>query len=912
MSPKLLKTFLFIAIPLFILSVSSSWIFEWLWLNELGYSSVFWVLRSTQLILIAVAFLVAAFYFIFNFRYLAGQLQHVNIQGDGPFQGLNINLDSLEAGNQMKKIFSIAGFVMAFLFALSFMIRWDESLRFISGVEFGETDPLFGRDISFYLLRLPFWDVVQSSLISIVFITVAILLLAYIFSSLFNIYSFTEFQAKPEVLNHLSINLGIWVLLLGWGFYLDRYKLLLSQEGLLTGATYTDIVIQIPALWILFGLSLIIGLLLIATRWTKAYMKYVPVMGAILVAVVLLGRFILPNLVQQFNVAPNELRLETPYLENNIEMTRLAYNLHNAGVVEYIPTDTLDIQDIRNNQDAVDNIRLWDPRLLIGAYKQLQEIRSYYEFYTIDNDRYMIDGEMKQMMLSAREIARQLPSQSNTWVNRHLQYTHGYGLVMNPVTETDRQGQPILTVRNLPPVYDSDDLYVDNPAIYYGENSSGYYIVNTEIEELHYPVGDENMYIHYDGEGGVEISNFFRKALFAWEMNDINILLSEAITKESKLQRWRSVQERIRKITPFLELDNDPYLVLNEGRLFWMQDAYTTSAYFPYAEYHNNRFNYIRNSVKILVDAYHGTVNYYVIDEQDPVLQVYKQLLPDIFQPAEALPAGIEEHFRYPQDLFEVQIEKYARYHMTRPQVFYNQEDLWARPNEKYGGIQQIMDPYYILARLPEEDQLEFMLISPMTPENRDNMIAWIAVKSDPGSYGELVVYKLPKEGLIYGPAQIDARIDQDPEISRQIALWDQRGSRVIRGNLMIIPIENSFLYVEPVFLIADGVEIPQLQRVIVSIGDNISMQPTIEQAIFDLFGHEAGYILPAETIPTAITMGEDDVPILPDDLASQATSRQLEELRTLWEELVESMSEGDWIRYGELMQEIDNLIEED
>ncbi|HLR91414.1 MAG TPA: UPF0182 family protein [Balneolaceae bacterium] len=912
MSSKLFKTFLIIAIPLFLLSITSGWIFEWLWLNELGYASVFWVLKSTQFILIISAFLVAALYFVYNFRVLASELQYVNLQGSGPFQGLEINMNSLDSAKRMKQIFTVAGLILAFLLSLSVMIRWDESLRFISSVEFGATDPLFGRDISFYLLRLPFWDVLQSSLVSIVFITVAILLLAYIFSGLLTILSFTEFRAKPEVLNHLSVNIGIWVLLLGWGFYLDRFKILLNPHGLVTGATYTDVAIHIPALWILVILSGILGVLLIAIRWTRSYLKYVPVMGALLIAVAILGRFILPNLAQQFSVDPNELRLEAPYLENNIEMTRLAYNLQDARVVEYIPTDRLNIRDIRNNQDAVDNIRLWDPRLLIGAYKQLQEIRSYYEFYTIDNDRYMIDGEVKQMMLSAREIARQLPSQSDTWTNRHMQYTHGYGLVMNAVTETNRQGEPVLTVRNLPPVYDSDDLYVENPAIYYGENSSGYYIVNTQIEELHYPDGDENVYVHYDGRGGIQISNFFLKALFAWELNDINILLSNEITNESRLQIWRSVQERIRKITPFLELDNDPYLVMNNGRLYWMQDAYTTSAYFPYAEYYHPRFNYIRNSVKIVVDAYHGEVNYYVMDEQDPVLQVYRQLLPDLFQSIDELPEGMEEHFRYPQDLFEIQIEAYSRYHMTRPQVFYNQEDLWARPIEKYGGRQQIMEPYYVLARLPEEEQLEFMLISPLTPDNRDNMIAWIAAKSDPENYGELVVFKLPKERLIYGPAQIDARIDQDPEISRQIALWDQRGSRVIRGNLMIIPIEDSFLYVEPVFLIADGVEIPQLQRVIVSIGDHISMQPTIEQAIFDMFGDNPDFTLPAGVLPETITLSSEEFPVIPEDLPAQVSSSQLTELRSLWEDLTRSATDGDWVRFGELMQEIDNMIDEE
>ena len=904
MSSRLIKLFLFIAVPLILLSISSSWIFEWMWLNELGYSRIFWTLRGTQLALIVGAFIIAAAYFVLNFRYLAGQLQNVNLHGS-PLQGVEFDFSSAFAHKRIKQFFTLGALVMALLFALSFYIRWDESLRFISNVEFGEVDPLFGRDIGFYMFQLPFWDILQSSLTSIAFLTLAILALSYIFTGLLSVQSLTKYNARPEVMNHLSINAGIWLAFIAWGFFLDRYQLLFKADGIVYGAGYTDVVVHLPAIWILFVLTVILSAIFLISRWVNLQ-KLIPVLAGLILVVLVLGRALLPTLVQQFSVEPNELQLETPYLENNIEMTRLAYNLHNVTEVEYMADDTLGITEIRNNQDAIDNIRLWDPRLLIGTYKQLQEIRSYYEFYSVDNDRYTVDGDVVQMMLSAREIARTLPSQSDTWVNRHMQYTHGHGLVMSPVTETNRQGEPSLIIRNIPPVFESPDLRVDNPAIYFGENSGGYYIVNTGVPELHYPDGDENVYIHYDGTGGIQISNFFRKLLFAWEMGDINIILSDYIHNESRLQVWRSVQERINRITPFLQLDNDPYLVLNDGQLYWIQDAYTTSSYFPYSQKYRNTFNYIRNSVKIVVDAYDGTVDYFIVDENDPVLQVYDSIFPGVFKSLDELPEGIESHFRYPQDLFEVQIETFARYHMTRPQVFYNQEDLWTRPNEKYGGRQILMEPYYVLARLPEDEQLEFMLISPLTPENRDNMISWMAAKSDPGSYGELLVYKLPKERLIYGPAQIEARIDQDPEISRQIALWDQRGSRVIRGNLMVIPIENSFLYVEPVFLLADGVEIPQLPRVIVAIGDNISMQPTIEQAIFELFGQEADFILPGAVPAVAQQMvPTEDGEFITDDL----TSQQLSEIRETWRDLLTALEEGNWTRYGELLNELDEKI---
>ncbi len=902
MNLRVLRIIALIAIPLFILSISSSYIFEWLWLSEMGYSQIFWTLRGTQVILTLLAFLVAALFFVPNFRFLAEQLKHANLSSS-PLQGSNINLDTDFASKRIKQFFTLGGLIMALIFALSFYVRWDESLRFISSVPFGETDPMFGRDIGFFLFELPFLDLLQSSLTSIVFITLVIITLAYVFTGLLMIRSFTEFNAGKKVLNHIKLNAVIWLGLLAWGLFLARYNLVFKADGIVFGAGYTDVMYQLPAIWIMFIMTIGLALLILASRWVNTG-KAVPGLAIVTVLVLILGRGVLPGVVQQFNVEPNELELESPYLERNIEMTRLAYNLHDVREVEYEADDTLTVSDIANNRDAIDNIRLWDSRLLINTYKQLQEIRSYYEFYSVDNDRYMVDGNVTQMMLSAREIARTLPSQSDTWVNRRLQYTHGYGLVMSPVTETNRQGEPRLSIRNLPPSWDSDDLRVDNAAIYYGEHSTGYYIVNTGVEELHYPEGDANVYTNYSGQGGIQFKNIFRKLLFAWELGDMNILLTDYIHDESRLQRWRSVQERIRKITPFLQLDQDPYLVLNNGRLFWIQDAYTTSSHFPYSQRYQNGFNYIRNSVKIVVDAYEGTVDYFIIDEEDPVLDVYDSIFPGVFKSMDELPEGIESQFRYPQDLFEVQIEKFSRYHMVAPQVFYNQEDLWTRPNEKYGGRQMLMDPYYVLARLPGEETLEFMLISPLTPENRDNMISWMAAKSDPGNYGNLVVYKLPKERLIYGPAQIEARIDQDPEISRQIALWDQRGSRVIRGNLMVIPVENSFLYVEPVFLLAEGVDIPQMQRVIVAIGDAISMQPSLDQALFELFGDEAAAIVDETQL---VRDGSVPVEALPEGAAIDRQT--LDEIRSIWDDLKSALEDGNWARYGELLNDLEEKI---
>lgn len=902
MSSRLLRIALIILIPFILLSISSSWILEVLWLSELGYSQVFWTLKTTQVILITVAFAVIGGYLVPNFRFLADQLKQISLTGT-PLQGVDFDIQSPQQQKRIKQFFTLGALVITLMFSFGFYIRWDESLLFVWNVPYGETDPLFGRDIGFYLFQLPFWELLQTSMLILTFLTTAILGIVYLFTGLLGMQPGKGFTASEPVLNHLKFNGGLWLLFLSWGFYLDRYGLLYKTDGIVFGAGYTDVTIELPVLWLLFGITLVLSLMLILSRWVKLG-KVVPGLAILGVIVFAGGKIVLPGVVQSFSVNPNELQLETPYLENNIKMTRMGFGLDNVREVEYQADDTLTISDIRNNQDAVDNIRLWDPRLLIATYKQLQEIRSYYEFYNVDNDRYMIDGQQTQVMLSAREIARTLPSQSDTWVNRKMQYTHGYGLTMSPVTETTRQGEPRLIVRDLPPVYSSPDLRIDNPAIYYGENSSGYYIVNTGVEELHYPAGDENVYTHYSGQGGIEFSSFFRTLLFAWELGDINIILSDYIHNESRLQIWRSVQERIQRIAPFLTLDRDPYLVKNNGKLYWIQDAYTTSSHFPYSTTKRG-VNYMRNSVKIIVDAYEGTVDFYMVDDNDPILNVYASIFPDLFKPKADVPNGMDAHFRYPQDLFEIQMETFNRYHMTRPQVFYNQEDLWTRPNEKYGGRQIQMEPYYVLARLPDEEDLEFMLISPLTPENRDNMISWFAAKSDPREYGQLIVYKLPKDRLIYGPAQIEARIDQDPEISRQIALWDQRGSRVIRGNLMVIPIENSFLYVEPVFLLADGVDIPQLQRVIVAIGDNIAMQPTIEGAMLELFGDLAGI-----SGPIAQTMADPELTADEIAIGQDLRSEEYEQLRSLWQDMRSALEAGDWARYGEILAEMDELIE--
>ncbi|MDX1636753.1 MAG: UPF0182 family protein [Balneolaceae bacterium] len=879
----------------------SDWIMEWLWLDNLGYEQVFITIKTTQVLLLGGALVVALLYVLPNMHVLARHFPGFSF-GNSPLGQLNL---SRFTESQFRKVLFALGSLISFFFAFAFFMRWDTYFRFHWNETFNQVDPVFGNDLGFYLFRLPFIEIIQNSLIVLVFFVTFLLLLVYIYSGSLSLQGRSGIMARSGITKHLAINVGIWLLLLSWGYFLDRYRLLYNESGVVFGASYTDITIQLPVLWILCIATFLLALLAFY-QFYRQNIRLLVIGGATTVAIGILGQGLLPPAIQKFVVEPNELELETPYMEYNISQTRQAYDLDAITERNYNAGDTLTWDKLQNNTETLDNIRLWDPRLLIQTYRQLQEIRLYYQFFNVDVDRYQTNEGYLQMMLSARELSDELPEQADTWVNRHLQYTHGYGLVMSPVAQEGRQGDPRLVIKDLPPVSELD-LQVTQPSIYYGEHDPSYKIVNTDVQELDYPKGDENVYTSYQGEGGVSIDNFFEKLLFAWQFGDINILLSDYIREGSKIQLWKSVQQRVRKIAPFLRFEDDPYLVLSEGKLYWMQDAYTTSRDYPYSETSISGINYIRNSVKVVIDAYHGTVDFYTVDEEDPVLNVYRDIFPDMFKPLDQMPQSLKDHVRYPKTLFEIQMEMYNTYHMTTPQVFYNNEDLWTRPNEKYGGQQIKMDPYHILMKLPGEEELQYLLISPLTPNNRDNMIAWMTARSDFPYYGKVEVFKLPKERLILGPAQIEAKIDQDTEISRQLSLWDQRGSQVIRGNLMVIPIEDSFLYVEPVFLIAEGVDIPQLQRVIATTGERVVMEPTLDLALEQLFGKA-----PARPETPVVAAGDTTI-AASQQPQTEATLpveyKQFGEVQKLWEEAQQALNEGNWQQWGEKMDQIKELL---
>lgn len=896
------KIFIWIAIVvvlLIILGLCSDLIVKWLWMDSVGYEHVFWTIKGTQFLLFFCALIAALIYVSVNVYYLTKNIGplHLNL-GRTPTGDMNII--NLKPG-RIKTVLYTAGAFLSFFFALTFFFEWNEFIRFSGAQPFGIVDPLFGNDVSFYMLRLPFIETIQSSFIFLMFLVTAFLIIYNLAAGKINIGgaqhgSFIDIDRQPR--RQIFTNIGLWLLLLAWGYFLERYQLLYEGHDLIFGAGYTQTHIELPLLWMMaIGCLLLALLAFLQTYQYKIRWFIRSAIGLIVIGIV--GLALLPPAIQSFMVEPNELNLEKPYIKDNIKYTQLAYNLDKIKTENYNASDTLTYAEVREDQSTIQNIRLWDQSLIIDTYSQLQEIRLYYKFYNVDLDRYHTSKGYRQVLISARELETKLPPQAQTWVNSHLQYTHGYGLVMSPSAKKNSQGSPLFYLKNIPPE-SSIGMNIKQPAIYYGENRSNYKLVNTQIKELNYPKGDKNVYTHYKGNGGMSINGFLEQLLFAWHFGDVNLLLTDYIRAESKIQIWTAVQKRIQEIAPFLLMKDDPYMVVSEEKLYWIQDAYTIGRNFPYAEPHEDGYNYIRNSVKVVVDAYQGTVRFYISNPDDPVLKVYRQLFPEMFHPLSQMPGNLKQHVKYPKYLFRVQLKMFSTYHMNDPQVFYNKEDLWRRPFESYGGKTIRMRPYYILSSLPGNEKLQYLLISPMTPKSRDNMIAWVVVQSDFPSYGQITVYELSKERLFLGPAQIEAKIDQNTKISRQLSLWDQRGSRVIRGNLMVIPIEHSFLYVEPVFLIAQGVNIPQLKRVIVSTGSRMVMEPTLDQAISSLYEVETN----GQAVSVINQMNPEEI-----RKKIPVTSAQFKKLQKLWGELQTALQNKNWETFGQKMEAINDLL---
>jgi uncharacterized membrane protein (UPF0182 family) len=873
-----------------ILALIPSWIQKWLWMRQVGYSGVFWTLFSVQWGLFCAAFVVVSLYVWINLRLAARK--------GAAFRAGNLTSQPTVAARLgiqiprtvLKLAVGAVAAVAALFFALVFYTEWDTYLRFRYGGSFGLSDPLFGVDAGFYLFRLPFYELLQNSLTTLALITLLAVLAFYAY---FGVLQFSRRRPmegwNATAVPHLSSLSFFVVASWGWGFYLDRFELLYSTQGVVYGAGYTADHVTRIAYWIMISAAAALCALLVLNILRPRF-RAILIGSGIYVGLYFIAVLLVPALFQRFMVQPNELARETPYLKNNIEFTRKAYILDTIQETSYPALKDLTSEVIARNQDTIQNIRLWDWRPLLQMYQQAQEIRLYYQFYRADVDRYHLPDGYHQVMLSTRELSPELPAEAQTWVNQKLQFTHGYGLVMSFASKTMGGGFPQYVLENIPPE-SAYGLTVNQPSIYYGESMAGYRIVATGVKEFDYPKGNQNIYTSYAGTGGIPLDSLWKRLLFAWTQADVNILFTSYLQPESRIQIWRRVQERVTQIAPFLRLDQDPYAAVSEGKLYWIQDAYTVSDYFPYSSPHAADFeqglNYIRNSVKVVVDMYDGTVRFYVMDPNDPVLAAYRRAFPGVFMDLNQLSADLKTHLRYPEDLFSIQADQSRTFHMTDPQVFYNREDLWVLPNETYGGKVAPMKPYYILMKLPGSDQLEYLLMTPFTPQKRNNMISWMAARSDFPEYGKMLFYQLPKEKLIYGPMQIEAMIDQNTAISQQLTLWDQKGSRVIRGNLIAVPIENSFIYVVPLYLTAEGTDFPQLKRVIVVSGDKVAMEPTLDEAIQAVFGTQQPQN-PAQTL---------------------SRQPELDQARAQFEDAQKAMQQGNWENFGKAMDALKRLL---
>jgi len=834
-----------------VLSVVLGLVQKWLWMRQLDYQGIFWTLLSVKWGIFAVTLIVSVFYLWLNLRFAAKNIDLVD--GESFFNkafthpadaSKTINVDI--SPRLLVFFIDFAIVVLSLIFALGVSGQWDTFLRFRYGGSFGIADPLFGVDVGFYVFRLPFYELLQGSITVLTVSALAILTLCSVFG-VRQSKSTGKITVPDGVRRHFMVLLFILVANFGWGFILDHYELVYSTLGVVHGAGYAAAHVTRLALWVMTGVSALVCVLL-AIGFVRARTRHIVAGAVAYAALYVIAVMALPLLFESFMVKPNELSLEMPYLNHYIAFTRKAYKLDGIQETAYPALSDLTPDVIARNQDTIQNIRLWDSRPLLQTYQQTQAIRLYYQFYNVDVDRYRLPDGYHQVMLASRELASKLPSEAQTWVNETLQFTHGEGLVMNSVSNTTGGGLPQYLVENVP-AESQYGLNITQPAIYFGEVAPGYKIVSTGIKEFDYPKGNENVYASYQGKGGIPLDSIWKRLLFAWTQKDINILLTSYLTPQSRIQIWRSVQERVSQVAPFLLLDHDPYAVLSQGKLYWIQDAYTVSDRYPYSNVQTSGsaqgMNYIRNSVKVVVDMYDGNVSFYAMDSKDPVLAMYERAFPGVFKDLTELPADLKAHLRYPEDLFGIQSTQYETFHMTDPQVFYNREDLWVPPQEKYDGAVNPMDPYYMLMKLPGSGQLEYLIMTPFTPQKRDNMIAWLAARCDFPDYGKMLFYELPKDKLIFGPNQISAMIDQSTTISQQLTLWDQKGSGVIRGKLIVIPIENSFLYVVPLYLKAEGTNFPQLKRVIVATGDKVVMEPTLDEALASLFGTTPGQSVP-------------------------------------------------------------------
>jgi hypothetical protein len=885
---------------------------DWLWFQSLGYQTVFSTILVTKMTLgVTIALIVTAFVWV-NLR-LALRLSPELPHAERFFEIEGQNVRAPDFGRLVSHLALPAALVMGAAMGLSAWQDWDLFLRYRHQVPFGETDPIFGRDIAFYFFTLPALEAASRVLLTITIVSLIGTAAVYAARGAMTFGTHPiQLTVKRGQRSHLLSLVAAVFLVLAWQAYLDIPNLVLSRNGPVAGASYTDIHATLPLLYVRLAVAVLVAIL--AAVGLFRFNSRVFRVGVGAYVAVLLGGWLYPATVQRFSVAPNELSKETPYIEYNIAATRKAFALRQIEERELSGETVLTARDIEENRRTINNIRLWDRQPLLDTFAQIQEIRTYYEFQSVDNDRYRIDGEMQQVMLSARELsAESLPNRN--WINEQLTFTHGYGLAVGPVNQVTPEGLPVLFVKDIPPGSSVPSLKVDRPEIYFGELSNDRVYVKTKAKEFDYPAGDENVFASYAAEGGVAIGSTWRQLLFATRFGDLKLLLSNDLTPESRVLFYRNIRERLAKVAPFLRFDNDPYIVVSEGRLFWIADAYTVSDRYPYSQPLAG-VNYIRNSVKAVVNAYDGNVQLYISDDGDPLIQTYARIFPGIMRPLSELPPDLRAHLRYPEDIFKIQTAVYSTYHMDQPQVFYNKEDQWvvaSMAESEREGESHAMEPYYTIMKLPDEGVEEFILMLPFTPKQKDNMAAWMVARSDGDNYGRLLVYRFPKQKLVFGPKQVVARINQDAEISRQLSLWNQRGSQVIFGPLMVIPIKESLIYVQPLYLRAETGKIPELRRVIVVAENRIVMEPTLDASLAQIFGS-----VPYSPVLAPAASAKRTAEQPPQGGEAAASTQAPADARTLaaqakqhYNRALQAQREGDWARYGEEIKRLGAVLEQ-
>ena len=859
---------------------------DWLFFVETGFTSVF---TTTLTAKIGAGLFFGALWFIFAMVNL-----HFPNRAKFPLMNVFVGGGTIhrikrdEAARLALPLSILASAVLSILAGNWGAMQWQKALLFTNMVAVGTNDPVMGKDVGFYLFTMPLLEILEAFARFLVPATTAMVAAVYYVRGGITLME-RGAAIDGKARKHLAILAGIFSLTVAAGFYLDGFGLLLSGNGVFHGAGYADVNARLLTYRILTFLTPLAGGVLAYGIWNGAW-RLALLPPVLVIALYGIGIKAYPALLQKFKVAPNELALETPYIENTIRFTRLGYDLDKIETIPFDADVKLSAADIAANDATIKNIRLWDHAPLLKTYSQLQQIRTYYKFFDVDNDRYLVNGQYTQVMLSPRELSYgDLPSRN--WINERLIFTHGNGITFGPVSRISKEGLPEFFVKDIPAV-SLADIRVTRPEIYYGELSNEYVIVRTKVPEFSYPTAAGNINTTYAGKGGVPIGSVARKALFAARFRTEKILLSSDITSESRILFYRNINERVRAVAPFLRFDGDPYLVVTEnGGLSWIIDAYTYSSRLPYSKPLKGGINYMRNSVKAVVDAYDGSLSFYISDPADVMVKVYARIFPGLFKPMAAMPDDLRKHIRYPHQFLQLQAAMFAAYHMADPKVFYNKENLWEIPT--LGD--KPMEPYYTIMKLPGEKKEEYLLLLPFTPSKRDNLAAWLTARCDAPNYGKILAYTFPRDRLIYGPKQIDARINQDSFISQQLTLWNQHGSEVIRGSMLVIPIEKSLLYVQPLFLAAaDKAGLPELRRVIVAYGDEVVMEETLELALQRIFG---GKKAPAGTLKA-------------EPAAMKASSAELaREAMGIFERATNLQRQGDWAGYGEELRKLQQIL---